>query len=285
MKTYALFALICLSLFAPSLFGQTPAPVPEDARRHFVMGATLFKDAKTADDYSVVVSEFKQATELAPQWPDARYNLGLAKEAAGDYTGAMADLKLYLGFKLSDTEARAVQDKIYALEAKAGAVAKKQKQAEDEANSPEAQMEKFIKSVDGGVWRLEHSDNKQYENGRLDKDYCCAGADQAVGHTYIAISGRTIRFYVLSKPTFGSNGMVNGTVKNIDYDPSATPTWTATITGRKFKITRTDGGGTINDEITISDDGQSISDEETFVFTVQGNNYMRGGPMNFVRMK
>jgi hypothetical protein len=123
MKILIALALIISSL---PLFAQdtgtnavtTPPPVPEEARKHFVMGTTLFKDAKTPDDYSQVEGEFKQATDLAPQWPEARYNLALAKEAAGDYSGAEADLKLYQQFKLSDDEARTVQDKIYAVEAK-----------------------------------------------------------------------------------------------------------------------------------------------------------------------
>lgn len=131
MKSLRFLALICLSLLAPSLFGQTastapssgnppipPAQIPEEARKHFVMGTTLFKDAKTAADFSQVETEFKQAMDLAPQWPEARYNLALAKEAAGDFSGAMADLRLYQNFKLSEAEARTVQDKLYALEAK-----------------------------------------------------------------------------------------------------------------------------------------------------------------------
>ena len=138
MKTHKFLALICLLPFAPSLFGQTtntpassrnpvtpPASIPEEARKHFVMGTTLFKDAKTADDFSQVESEFKKAADLAPQWPDPRYNLALGKEAAGDFSGAMADLKLYQQFKLSDSESRTVQDKIYALEAKAEVAAAK----------------------------------------------------------------------------------------------------------------------------------------------------------------
>jgi hypothetical protein len=154
MKSHTLLALICLSMLTPSLFGQTnapadsanavttPPPIPEEARKHFVMGTTLFKDAKTPDDYSQVEGEFKQATDLAPQWPEARYNLALAKEAAGDYSGAMDDLKLYQQFKLSDDEARTVQDKIYALEAKQEEVTKKQaaeqKAATDAANAQAA---------------------------------------------------------------------------------------------------------------------------------------------------
>jgi hypothetical protein len=142
MKNHVLRALVSLILATPVLFGQaqssgpnsiasTPLAIPEEARKHFVMGTTLFKDAKTADDLSQVVSEFKKTVDLAPRWPDARYNLALAKEAGGDYSGAMADFKLYQQFKLPEGEARTVQDKIYTLEARA-------EKAEDAANAKAA---------------------------------------------------------------------------------------------------------------------------------------------------
>ncbi|MGA3125612.1 MAG: energy transducer TonB [Candidatus Korobacteraceae bacterium] len=92
-------------------------PIPEEARRHFVRGTALFKDAKTMVDYDQVAGEFKQAVHLAPWWPDARYNLALEQEAAGVYDWAIANLKLYLLFKLPDADAGAAQNKIYALEA------------------------------------------------------------------------------------------------------------------------------------------------------------------------
>jgi tetratricopeptide (TPR) repeat protein len=119
MKKSLLPALALILTVAPSLRAQTtPAPIPEEARKHFIMGTTLFKDAKTADDYAQVESQFKQAVDLAPQWPDPRYNLALTKEAAGDYAGAIADLKIYLQFKLAEEDARKIQDKMYVLEAK-----------------------------------------------------------------------------------------------------------------------------------------------------------------------
>jgi hypothetical protein len=139
MKIRIAVALICLSLFTPSFFGQTPPPIPEEARKHFVMGTTLFKDSKTHDDFLQAASEFKQATDLAPQWPEARYNLALAKESAKDYSGAIADLKIYQKFGLSDIEARTVQDKIYELEAKQGASEKKQL---EERNAAAAEKQK-----------------------------------------------------------------------------------------------------------------------------------------------
>lgn len=170
MKTYTLFALICLSILTPSLFGQTntsPA-IPEEARKHFVMGTTLFKDAKTTDDYSLVVNEFKQATDLAPQWPDARYNLALAKEAASDYSGAMADLKLYQQFKLSDTEARTVQDKIYSLEAKATLVVKKKAEEEQKkTNYSYTFYDDFSNNHNNWPPYNSKYGNMSIENGRL----------------------------------------------------------------------------------------------------------------------
>ena len=99
-------------------------PIPEEARRHFVRGTALFKDAKSPDDYKQVIDEFRQAARLAPWWPDARFNWALAQEAAGEYDRAIVNVKLYLLFKLPDADARAAQDKIYALEAKQEKAAK-----------------------------------------------------------------------------------------------------------------------------------------------------------------
>ena len=114
--------------------------ITEEARKHFVKGTLLFKEAKTTADFTTAGSEFKQATDLAPEWPDARYNLALAKESAGDYASSLNDLKLYLQFKLADTEARSVQDKIYALELKIEMATKKQ--AEERSITAAAEYKK-----------------------------------------------------------------------------------------------------------------------------------------------
>jgi tetratricopeptide (TPR) repeat protein len=130
-------------------------PIPEEARRHFVRGTALFKDAKSPDDYKQVLFEFGQATSLAPWWPEARYNRALAWEAAGDYALAIRNLKLYLLFKLSETDARTAQDKIYALEArqeKAGKEAEaKAKESRPEAIAARKQstFDTFLAGLDG----------------------------------------------------------------------------------------------------------------------------------------
>jgi tetratricopeptide (TPR) repeat protein len=110
--------------------GRLPA-IPEEGRRHFVRGTALFRDANSPDDFNQVLDEFKQATDLAPWWPEARYNWALAYEAAGDYAEAIDHLNLYLLFKLPEAEARAVQDKIYVLEAKQEKAAKEKEYAEE----------------------------------------------------------------------------------------------------------------------------------------------------------
>jgi len=259
MRKYALLALVSFMLVTPFLVAQnseTASPtISEEARRHFVIGATLFKDAKTPDDYAQVESQFKQAVDLAPQWPDARYNLALAKEAAGDYSGAMADLKLYLQFKLPDAEARTAQDKIYVIEAK-------QQKAVDEANSPAVQLEKLIKSLDGGVWRCVSSTNDNTNGGHY--------PDSDAGHTYIAVSGHTISGIFMSRS-------INGyPVRDVPFDPNAKPAWTVTLTSRKFNApipTIYSNIDRYKDEVTISDDGRSITENITLTFNDSRESY------------
>ena len=95
-----------------------PAPaVPEEARKPFVMGATVLKKAGGPADAAKAVELFTTAINIAPWFADAYYNRAVARETAGQFEAAMADLKQYLVFKLSDQERREAQDKIYALEA------------------------------------------------------------------------------------------------------------------------------------------------------------------------
>ena len=129
--------------------GQLPA-IPEEARRHFVRGTALFKDAKSPDDYKQVVDEFRQAIRLAPWWPDARFNWALAREAAGDYANAIVNVNLYLLFKLPDADARAAQDKIYALEAKQEKAARPKYESTTQPAAPqENSFDALLRKING----------------------------------------------------------------------------------------------------------------------------------------
>jgi hypothetical protein len=95
-----------------------PPAIPTEARRHFIRGAALIKDAKSQTESAQAADEFLQAARLAPWWAEARYNTAVAFEAAGDYANTIANLKIYQMFKLPNTEAQTIQDKIWTLEAK-----------------------------------------------------------------------------------------------------------------------------------------------------------------------
>jgi tetratricopeptide (TPR) repeat protein len=231
MKKFLLFNLALFFAATPFLVSQTsessPPTIPEEARRHFVIGATLFKDAKTNEDFAMVQSEFKQAVDLAPQWPEARYNLALSKDAAGDYAGAMADLKTYLQFQLPDAEARKAQDKIYVIEAK-------QKKAEGAANEQAraaAQQAAVYEGLDGGVWLL-------YGIGH-DSDRPLHEAENT--RVFIEVHGHQINMY-------DTDDMNTG----MKYE-----TWNITFTQRQFHAAVKPGGG-MSSNVTISGNGQSI---------------------------
>jgi hypothetical protein len=235
MKTFVLYAFVGFILIAPPLFAQTktsaditkstttPAPIPEEARKHFVIGTTLFKDAKTAADFSLVENEFKQAADLAPQWPDPRYNLALAREAAEDYSGAIADLKIYHEFKLPDAEARTVQDKIYVLEAR------QQKKTTDatakaaaDAAQAKAQEQRFL-----GKWYAENgqfleilgSSSARISNG-FDVTQSGGGGLSITGSSSLQsfrVSGRDVIFTITEEDEWSMKGKVIRYGRNENY--------------------------------------------------------------------
>jgi len=126
-------------------------PVPEEARRHYVMALTLFKGAKKVEDYSESIEEFRGALLIAPWWADANRDLGMALEAAKRYDDAISALKLYMVSGLGEEKARAAQDEIYKIEGM-----KKLAAREREESSPAAIAEKkretekeFIEKLNG----------------------------------------------------------------------------------------------------------------------------------------
>jgi len=246
MKTYLLFIFVGFCVAIPSLVSQTGAttdkqsvattqsPIPEEARKHFVMGATLCKDAKSHDDFLQVAGEFKQAADLAPQWPEARYNLALARESAGDYAGAMNELKLYQQFKLPDIEARTIQDKIYALEAK------QQKTVTDAAAkvASESARAKALEQQFEGKW---------YEGeGQFIEILSPASARLSAGFDVIKSgSGITVK---------GSNSLRSFQIsgRNVRFTVTADEVWKGSgVRQRRHRDKVYD--------LTISDDGKTLS--------------------------
>lgn len=130
-----------------------PAPaIPEEARKPFVMGATVFKKASDSAGASKAVDLFTQALNIAPWFADAYYNRAMAQQAAGQFNAAADDLKLYLGFKLTDAERREVQDKIYSLEADAQLAATKKAEEQKVAAAKAAEERERLRPSVEGRW-------------------------------------------------------------------------------------------------------------------------------------
>jgi hypothetical protein len=138
------------------------------------------------------------------------------------------DLKLYLQFKLAETDARVAQDKIYMIEAKSAEAMKKQSDAQHEADEQARiarQKAAVYDGLDGGVWTF-----KQVIPG-LVRNHT---------RTTLEIHGHEIEGY--SSDDLNARRMV----------------WHAIFASRQFQVTLTDTPPFI---ITISDDGQSIAME------------------------
>jgi len=164
------------------------------------------KSGKPSVGGKSIIEEFTEAARLAPQWPEARYNLALAKESAGDYSGAMTDLKLYQQFKLSDTEARTVQDKIYAIEAR------QKMEISDAAANVQAKADStrdaFIRSIQGDWKSLVSSYiisiNRADDGSVVIKSISYRGGNQPVSN--VSITGTVLHFVVRTQ--WGDQGTV-----------------------------------------------------------------------------
>lgn len=116
-KTVPVLSVIFALFFAIGLsFGQN---VSDEARRHFDRGTA----ATEAKDFQAAIKEFGQAVSLAPSWPDAAYNLGLAHEAAGNFKDAITSYREYLRLAPDANDVAEVKSLINKLEYKAAWIA------------------------------------------------------------------------------------------------------------------------------------------------------------------
>ncbi len=112
-KTGLVLSVILALFFGIGLsFGQN---VSDEARRHFDRGTA----AMETKDFQAAIKEFGQAVSLAPSWPDAAYNLGLAQEAAGSYEDAINSYREYLRLAPDANDVAEVKTLINKLEYKA----------------------------------------------------------------------------------------------------------------------------------------------------------------------
>lgn len=111
---------LCRILVAVSLclgpLALAAEPISEDARRFFTRGLAAAETARSVADYADAAREMEQARELAPQWSDVYYNLGLLYEKTDNYDRAIENLREYLRLAPSSQDAAKVQESVYKLE-------------------------------------------------------------------------------------------------------------------------------------------------------------------------
>jgi tetratricopeptide (TPR) repeat protein len=123
--------------------------VPQGAQRHMARGMAAMQLAKNPADFRDAVSEFRQATTLAPDWPDAWFNLGIAQESAGDYAGAIRSFRTYLAKSPQAADRNEVQTRIFGLEYKQERVAAQQATERRE----QAAKQQLVQALQQGRWR------------------------------------------------------------------------------------------------------------------------------------
>ena len=154
-----LYAAVAVGLVllttAPAAVSAVSA-VSAEAQRHFNRGMAAVEVAKDDDGYALAIDEFRQATELAPDWPDAYYNLGLIQDKAGKFRDAAAALRHYLQLAPAAPDAAAVSAMIDKAEFKA-----------EQTLSREDVLNIFASLNDGSQWRMEgisHANDFQKKN-------------------------------------------------------------------------------------------------------------------------
>lgn len=118
-KTKAFYLVVVLAVSALLMCAVNAQAVSEDARRHMARGQAAVEMAKSPAELEDAMREFQNAAELAPNWPDPYYNLGLAQEKSGKLSEAIASFQKYLRLAPNAPDAAKIQEQIYKLEYKA----------------------------------------------------------------------------------------------------------------------------------------------------------------------
>jgi ankyrin repeat protein len=134
-----------LAVIRASLLLAEPPAVPEEARRLLIQAETQIKGAKDPHALFLPIEKLEKASELAPWWSNACYDLAIAYELGEMYDRAVKQLNLYLEMGPSMADARAARDRISVIQAK--------KQMAG-INVREAERTRALRYVGGGAQRV-----------------------------------------------------------------------------------------------------------------------------------
>lgn len=165
---------------------------------------------------------------LAPWLSDVYYNLSTALELKQQYAEAIQNLKFSILASPAGPDARAAQDKIYALEAKQDKVAKQKNQGEE-----------FLKKLDGA--RFVRRDHVEYQNKHW-TDWM----------SVYEVRGNKISFGVMK--TAADRDLAISPIGKMDWQGEYL------INGHEFTIPR-DDKSCLNSEQNCFDEKQTISED------------------------
>lgn len=132
--------------------GLNAAEISRDAKRYMIRGQAAMEEAKTEADYQDAIAEFKKATQYAPEWADAWYNLGVVQEKAGVYQDAIESFNKYLELNPNAADSSDVEARTYKLEYKQDKQAKQEQsktaKVEEQRRADKARIQRL-----SGMWR------------------------------------------------------------------------------------------------------------------------------------
>lgn len=112
-----LLTFIVLFILSSTVFAQIS--LSEEAQKHFDRGVAIIEYAETPEDFKPAIKEFEEAVRLAPDWPEAYYNLGLVQEVVGKFTEAILSFRRYLQLAPDAEDVGEVKSQINKLEYRA----------------------------------------------------------------------------------------------------------------------------------------------------------------------
>lgn len=191
--------------------GMKPAPaVPEEARKYFTKANTIQEAAKDAQGLDLAVNAYNQALLIAPWWSDAYYNFSLALERSSRFDEAIGALKLYLLANPNASDARAVQDKIYAIEAKQE-MAQAEKAAREEKKTKETDFRGiWVQDPVDTCWRYSFAVNG---NELVITSFCPNMDESLVG--WATLNGRTFEGKMNTSPDKDGSSACPGSIKGV----------------------------------------------------------------------
>lgn len=147
------FLMTCWVIFVFTFsFGLNAAEISRDARKHMIRGQAAMEEAKDVADYQDAVTEFKKATQYAPEWADAWFNLGVAQEKTGGYADAINSFNKYLDLNPNAADSSEVEARTFKLEYKQDQQVKQEQDKLQSEREERERQEKYGSLL--GTWDM-----------------------------------------------------------------------------------------------------------------------------------